>query len=52
MNNYFKANGANQFAIGLAVVVLALAALVAWFGYDTTRAAAMFLPLFSPSSRS
>src|SRR5713226_4420097 len=35
MNNYFKAKGANQPAIVLAVVVLAFAATVAWFAYDT-----------------
>jgi regulator of protease activity HflC (stomatin/prohibitin superfamily) len=35
MNNYFKASGANQPAIVLAVVVLAGAALSAWLGYDT-----------------
>jgi regulator of protease activity HflC (stomatin/prohibitin superfamily) len=35
MNNYFKANGANQPAIVLAVVVLAGAALCAWLAYDT-----------------
>jgi regulator of protease activity HflC (stomatin/prohibitin superfamily) len=35
MNNYFKANGANQPAIVLAVVVLAGAALSAWLAYDT-----------------
>jgi regulator of protease activity HflC (stomatin/prohibitin superfamily) len=35
MNNYFKANGANQPAVFLAVVVLAFAALVAWSSYDT-----------------
>ena len=34
MNNYFK-NGANRPAIVLAFVVLAIAALSAWFGYDT-----------------
>lgn len=35
MNNYFKASGANQPAVVLAVVVLAGAALSAWFAYDT-----------------
>ncbi len=35
MNNYFKASGANQPAIVLAVVVLAGAALSAWLAYDT-----------------
>ena len=35
MNSYFKAKGANQPAIVLAVVVLAFAALAAWFAYDT-----------------
>jgi regulator of protease activity HflC (stomatin/prohibitin superfamily) len=34
MNSYFKASGANQPAIVLAVVVLAIAALGAWLGYD------------------
>ena len=33
MNNYFRAKGANQPAIVLAVVVLAFAATVAWFAY-------------------
>ena len=36
MSNYFKANGANRPAIVLAAVVLAFAALVAWFAYDTS----------------
>ena len=36
MSNYFKANGANRPAIVLAAVVLAFAALVAWFSYDTS----------------
>ena len=36
MSNYFKANGANRPAIVLAVVVLAFAAAVAWFAYDTS----------------
>ncbi len=35
MNNYFKASGANQPAIVLAVVVAAVAALSAWLAYDT-----------------
>jgi regulator of protease activity HflC (stomatin/prohibitin superfamily) len=35
MNNYFRTKGANQPAIVLAAVVLALAAFVAWFTYDT-----------------
>ena len=35
MSNYFKANGANRPAIVLAAVVLAFAAAVAWFAYDT-----------------
>jgi regulator of protease activity HflC (stomatin/prohibitin superfamily) len=34
MRNYFKASGANRLSIVLAVVVLAFAALVAWFAYD------------------
>jgi len=34
MSNYFKANGANQPAIVLAVIVLAFAALAAWLGYE------------------
>jgi regulator of protease activity HflC (stomatin/prohibitin superfamily) len=34
MNNYFKAKGANQPAIVLAVVVLALAATVAYFAHE------------------
>jgi regulator of protease activity HflC (stomatin/prohibitin superfamily) len=34
MSNYFK-NGANRPAIALAFVVLAIAALSAWHGYDT-----------------
>src|SRR6266436_5180352 len=33
MNNYFKAKGANQPAIVLAITVLAFAATVAWFAY-------------------
>src|SRR5260370_6787787 len=33
MNNYFKAKGANQPAIVLAIMVLAFAATVAWFAY-------------------
>jgi regulator of protease activity HflC (stomatin/prohibitin superfamily) len=33
--NYFKAKGANRPAIVLAVVVLAVAVLSAWFAYDT-----------------
>jgi TRAP-type C4-dicarboxylate transport system permease small subunit len=33
--NYFKAKGANRPAIVLAVVILAVAVLIAWFGYDT-----------------
>ena len=36
MSNYFKANGANRPAIVLALVVLAFAAAVAWFSYDTS----------------
>ena len=36
MSNYFKANGANRPAIVLAAVVLAFAAPVAWFTYDTS----------------
>src|SRR3981189_178717 len=35
MNNYFKAKGANQPAIVLAVVLLAFAATVMWLAYDT-----------------
>src|SRR4051794_8376790 len=35
MNNYFKAKGANQPAVVLAVLVLAFAAAVAWYAYDT-----------------
>ena len=35
MSSYFKAKGANQPAIVLAAVVLAFAALAAWFAYDT-----------------
>src|SRR5712671_830125 len=35
MNNYFKAKGANQPAIVLAIMVLAFAATVAWFAYVT-----------------
>jgi regulator of protease activity HflC (stomatin/prohibitin superfamily) len=35
MNNYFKANGANRPAIVLAIVVLAVATLSAWYAYDT-----------------
>ncbi|MGB6395966.1 MAG: SPFH domain-containing protein, partial [Bradyrhizobium sp.] len=35
MSNYFKAKGANQPAIVLAAVILAFAALVAWFAYNT-----------------
>jgi regulator of protease activity HflC (stomatin/prohibitin superfamily) len=35
MNNYFKASGANQPAIVLAVVVAAVAALSAWLASDT-----------------
>ena len=35
MSSYFKAKGANQPAIVLAVAVLAFAALAAWFAYDT-----------------
>jgi regulator of protease activity HflC (stomatin/prohibitin superfamily) len=34
MNNYFKAKGANQPAIVLAVVVLAVAVAAAWFAYE------------------
>lgn len=34
MSNYFKASGANRLSIVLAVLVLAFAALVAWFAYD------------------
>jgi len=34
MSNYFKASGANRLSIVLAVMVLAFAALVAWFAYD------------------
>jgi len=34
MSNYFK-NGANRSAVALAFVVLAIAALSAWHGYDT-----------------
>jgi regulator of protease activity HflC (stomatin/prohibitin superfamily) len=34
MNNYFKAKGANQPAIVLAVVVLAIAVAAAWFAYE------------------
>src|SRR6476620_3231985 len=33
--NYFKAKGANRPAIVLAVVILAVAVLLAWVGYDT-----------------
>lgn len=33
--NYFKTNGANQLAVVLAALFLALAALAAWSGYDT-----------------
>ena len=36
MSNYFNANGANRPAIVLAAVVLAFAAAVAWFAYDTS----------------
>ncbi|SDK05326.1 MULTISPECIES: SPFH domain-containing protein [Bradyrhizobium] len=35
MNNYFKANGANQPAIVLAALFAAAAALCAWFGEST-----------------
>src|SRR5260370_39517195 len=35
MNNYFKASGANQPAIVLAVGVAAVAALSGWLAYDT-----------------
>ncbi len=39
MSNYLGAKGANQPAIVLAVIALALAGVAAWFGYDTgTRA--------------
>jgi regulator of protease activity HflC (stomatin/prohibitin superfamily) len=39
MNSYFGAKGANQPAIVLAVITLALAGVAAWFGYETgTRA--------------
>ena len=34
MSNDFKASGANRLSIVLAVMVLAFAALVAWFAYD------------------
>jgi regulator of protease activity HflC (stomatin/prohibitin superfamily) len=35
MNNYLGAKGANQPAIVLAVITLALAGVAAWFGYET-----------------
>ena len=35
MNNYRAAKGANQPAIVLAVITLALAGVAAWFGYET-----------------
>ena len=39
MNSYFGAKGANQPAIVLAVITLALAGVAVWFGYETgTRA--------------
>jgi SPFH domain / Band 7 family len=34
MSNYFKPKGSNRPAVVLAIVVLALAAAVAWFAYD------------------
>ena len=49
MNSYFGAKGANQPAIVLAVITLALAGVAAWFGYETGRralyggAAALFI---------
>ena len=39
MSNYFGARGANQLAIVLAVIALALAGAAAWFGYETGRRA-------------
>jgi len=39
MNSYFGAKGANQPAIVLAVITLALAGVAAWFGYETGRGA-------------
>ena len=39
MNNYFGSKGANQPAIVLAVITLALAGVAAWFGYETGRGA-------------
>ncbi|MBR0801567.1 slipin family protein [Bradyrhizobium jicamae] len=36
MNSYFGAKGANQLAITLAAVALALAVATSWFSYDTT----------------
>ncbi|MBR0939349.1 slipin family protein [Bradyrhizobium jicamae] len=36
MNSYFGAKGANQLAITLAGVALALAVTTSWFSYDTT----------------
>ena len=35
MTNYFGAKGANQPAVVLAVIVLALAGVAAWYGYET-----------------
>ena len=35
MSNYFRAKGANQPAIVIAALILAFAALVAWFAYNT-----------------
>jgi regulator of protease activity HflC (stomatin/prohibitin superfamily) len=35
MSNYFRAKGANKPAVVLAAVILAFAALVAWFAYNT-----------------
>ena len=35
MSNYLGAKGANQPAVVLAVIVLALAAVAAWYGYET-----------------
>jgi regulator of protease activity HflC (stomatin/prohibitin superfamily) len=36
MNNYLSAKGANQLAIVLAAIALALAVATGWFAYDTT----------------
>jgi regulator of protease activity HflC (stomatin/prohibitin superfamily) len=36
MNSYLRAKGANQLAITLAAVALALAVATSWFAYDTT----------------